>query len=179
MKILIRTLTNEIYDGISVNSNDTVKTIKDKIQVALGIPPYQQRLIFNGYLLNDENFISDYNITENSTINLVLKLRGGLSIKDNPIEEEKRSKEKEERINFLFKFEDKKFFFSYDKNWTIKEMLTNFLSKINSKETPEKLTIIYNSHLLNRLFSKKIKETFRNKKDPYVIKIINDYGLVG
>ena len=111
MKILIRTLTNEIYDGISVNSNDTVKTIKDKIQVALGIPPYQQRLIFNGYLLNDENFISDYNITENSTINLVLKLRGGLSIKDNPIEEEKRSKEKEERINFLFKFEDKKFFF--------------------------------------------------------------------
>ena len=76
MKIHVRTLKNHIYD-ISVNSNDKVKTIKDKIQETEGIPPDQQRLIFGGNLLKDEYFISDYNITENSTIHLVLKLRGG------------------------------------------------------------------------------------------------------
>ena len=181
MKIHIRTLTNEIYDGISVNSNDTVKTIKDKIQETIGIPPDQQRLVFSGNLLKDENFISDYNITENSTIHLVLKLRGGMciSIKDNPIEEEKRSNEKEERINFLFKFENKEFFFSYNENLTIKEMLSNFLSNINSKETPEELTIIYNCHLLNRAFSKKIKEIFRKKNFLNVIKIIDITGVIG
>ncbi len=64
MKIHIRSLTSKIYD-ISVNSNDTVKTIKDKIQEAEGIPLDQQRLIFGGNLLKDEYFISDYNINEN------------------------------------------------------------------------------------------------------------------
>ena len=186
MKIHIRSLTSKIYD-ISVNSNDTVKTIKDKIQEVQGFPLDQQSLIFGGNLLKDEYFISDYDITENSTIHLVLKLRGGSCnyIKDNPIEEEKRIKEKEEKkLIFIFEFEDQSYCFSYDQNMTIKEMLTDFLSKINSKDTPEELYFMYNGHLLYRDFSKKIKEIFRPYKGifsskHFVIKIIERGKVMG
>ena len=174
MKIHVRTLKNHIYD-ISVNSNDKVKTIKDKIQETEGIPPDQQSLIFSGNLLKDEYFISDYNITENSTIHLVLKLRGGrcMAIKDNQIEEEKGRKEEEGRKKFFkFRFEDKDYFFSYGENLTIKEMLTDCLSKIDSKENPENCHFIYHSYILNQHFSKKIKEIFRKKEDLYTIKIL-------
>ena len=180
MKIHIRSLTSKIYD-ISVNSNDTVKTINDKIQEAEGIPLDQQSLIFGGNLLKDEYFISDYDITENSTIHLVLKLRGGSCnyIKDNPIEEEKRIKEKEEKkLNFIFDFGGQSYSFSYDQNMTIEEMLTDFLSKINSKDTPEKFNFIYKSCLLGCHLSKKIKEIFKYNPNN-VIKITEREQVMG
>ena len=76
MKIQVLSLTNKKFE-ILVNSKDRVRTIKDKIKEVEGIPPDQMRLIFGGALLEDEHFISDYNITDNSKIHLVLKLRGG------------------------------------------------------------------------------------------------------
>ena len=186
MIIRIRSFTNRIYI-ISVNSNDTVKTIKDKIQEAEGISLDQQNLIFLGKELKDEYFISDYKIRGNSTINLVLKLRYGRynSIKENPIEEEKRIKEKEEKkLNFIFDFEGQSYSFSYDQNMTIKEMLTDFLSKINSKDTPEEFNFMYNSYLLCNHFSKKIKEIFRPyigifSSKHFVIKIIERGKVMG
>ena len=84
MKIQILSLVNKKFE-ISVNSNDRVRTIKDKIQEIDGIPPDQMRLVFGGAQLEDEHLISDYNITENSKIHLVLKLRGGMAMKPNPI----------------------------------------------------------------------------------------------
>ena len=81
MKIHISSLTNKKFD-ISVNPYDKVKAIKDKIREIEGYPPDQIRLICNKNILEDEHLISDYNITEGSNIHLVLKLRGGRSIKD-------------------------------------------------------------------------------------------------
>ena len=69
-------LTGKIVT-LATSSNDTVRDIKDKIQGKEGIPPNQQKLIFAGNQLKDDVELQAYGIREESTIHLVLQLRGG------------------------------------------------------------------------------------------------------
>jgi small subunit ribosomal protein S27Ae len=76
MHIFVRTLGG-LACSLSAEENSSISSLKSQIETLMGVPSDEQKLIYNGKKLEGENFVTDYEITDNSNVYLVIALEGG------------------------------------------------------------------------------------------------------
>ncbi|XP_066262306.1 NEDD8-like [Euwallacea similis] len=76
MIIKVVTLTGD-ERMIDVEPSDKILVLKEKLEEKEGIPPQQQRLVFQGKQLKDDKTISSYKLKAGTVLHLVVALRGG------------------------------------------------------------------------------------------------------
>lgn len=62
---------------LETQPQDTVGQLKEQVEASEGIPPAQQRFLFEGRQLDDEATLAATGVSDGSELHLVLSLRGG------------------------------------------------------------------------------------------------------
>jgi len=75
--IQIKTMTGFILP-ITVTATTTVLELKRQIQKTEMYAPDQQRIVYSGKQLSDDDQLKDYSISHDSTLHLIIRLRGGM-----------------------------------------------------------------------------------------------------
>jgi hypothetical protein len=77
MEIKVKTITGMKYN-VDIDENTTIADIKEVILAKTGISTDQQRYIYQGKLLNEQQILMVLpEITAGMSLNMVLSLRGG------------------------------------------------------------------------------------------------------
>jgi len=77
MQFHVKTLTGKTIT-LYADPSTTIDSVKWMLQDMEGIPPDQQRLIFGCTQLEDDRTLSDYKVTSQDCLHLILRLRGGM-----------------------------------------------------------------------------------------------------
>lgn len=77
MQVFIQQI-NGVTSIITVQSLQNIQALKMLIEEKVGLPQSMQRLVYKSKDLENSRLICDYGITHNSTIQLLLKLKGGM-----------------------------------------------------------------------------------------------------
>lgn len=77
MLLKIVSLTGE-EKTVDIEASDTIWTVKERVEEQEGIPPEQQRLVYQGKQLRNDRTVESYNIAGGSILHVLVALRGGI-----------------------------------------------------------------------------------------------------
>lgn len=76
MQVFVKTLAGKTIT-VDVAQDDTIQALKKKIADKEALPAGEMRLVYSGKNLDDDRSLNDYDIKNDATLHLLLRLAGG------------------------------------------------------------------------------------------------------
>jgi small subunit ribosomal protein S27Ae len=110
MRIQVKTLTGKSSTFV-VEESTSINELRNMIQDVLSVPSDEQKLIFNGKLM-EEGTCSDFNLMEEAAIHMLVALEGGKGKKKKKVVKKAKKKHKKKKVKMAvvkyFKVEGEK-----------------------------------------------------------------------
>jgi large subunit ribosomal protein L40e len=132
---------------IKINPSDTILQLKKKIYLEEDVSLESQRIIYGGKQLDDHHTICHYNITAESILHIVLRLRGGMFHKSS-------SRADFVSLNYSNKMERGLSMLDYMKRESSREMVTvleDFEDMIRNTRDDVEIDMVY--ELIHKIYS--------------------------